>query len=183
MAASETLARRSVRDGRRGKALPLHSRMIAYGLALRACGALFVASMIMLLSANAVLAHTRGGEAQDEHRLAQFRQFGRFVTTTVTECTVKIVISDAAASIRLRPTEVRATPIGDDSDDLECDDCCGVACHAAVPIASNGIVGLAPPLSMLTPGGPPALMGRSQGPPERPPRVSLRLSSREEAAG
>jgi hypothetical protein len=182
MAALDELAIVNAPNARRKKALPPHSRMRAYGLALRALGALLAASMTILLSANTVFAHTLS-DAEYERFPARSRQPGSFTTTAASECILKIVISDAAASIRSRPIEVHAMPIGDESDDLGCDDCCGVACHAAVRIASNDIVGRVPAFSKVMPGGPPVLLGRSQRPPERPPRISVRLSSRQDAAG
>jgi hypothetical protein len=179
MVAPGTFLRANGHDVRRRIGAAPRMRVTAYGLALRVLGALFVAWMAVLLPASTAFAHTRG-EAQYERLVERSPQLGSFARTTA-ECTSEIVISNAAISAW--SAEFRATPPGDESDNVDRDDCCGVACHAAVYVAPRDTLRRVTPLRKGTPGGPPALVGRSQGPPERPPWISLRLSSRQDAAG
>lgn len=57
---------------------------------------------------------------------------------------------------------------GDDCDGM----CCGVTCHAAVGDIGNDTCARRPPSSTAVPTGSPSLLGSSQDPPERPPRVA-----------
>lgn len=52
------------------------------------------------------------------------------------------------------------------------DDCCGVTCHAAVGGIGIDACPIRPPPSAAASTGSPSLLGRSQDPPERPPRVA-----------
>jgi hypothetical protein len=180
MPAPDTVAKRNGRDARRTKKATLCARLMAYGWVVQVLGSLFVALMTVVLSANTAFAHTYE-EARHEYSAAQLPQRGGFARTV--ECTSKVDLFDAAGSVLSWSAEIRAMPIGDESDDVECDTCCGVACHAAVNVGTDDTLRRVPPLGRFAPGGPPALVGRSQGPPERPPWITVRLSSRPDAAG
>ena len=130
---------------------------------------LLVASASTLLLAGAALAHVpaqRDSEHPAQHASQSLSE--PVEAMALQECipTAAVVFSVAAHAADAR------LPLSE-SDGIEFDcDCCGVACHAALGDIGRPSAARRLPASVAALTGSPFLHGRSQGPPERPPRLT-----------
>lgn len=127
---------------------------------------LLVASASMLVFTGAALAHVP--VHWDDERPASQSLFERVEAMALKECipTAAVVFSVAAhaADAQLPLSEP-------DGIEFDCD-CCGVACHAALGNVGRPGAARHLPARVAVLAGSPFLHGRSQGPPERPPRLA-----------
>lgn len=136
-------------------------------LATGVLGLLAAASTLLL--AGAALAHVpaqRDSEHPAQHASQSLSE--PVEAMALQECipTAAVVFSVAAhaADARLPLSEP-------DGIEFDCD-CCGVACHAALGDIGRPSAARRLPASVAALTGSPFLHGRSQGPPERPPRLT-----------
>ena len=145
---------------------------VAYRLAIGVLGSLLVAAISVSMFANAALAHGRSLRDRESPSfyLVRSPETGTVKPTAAPEYVHRTIILLAAPIAHLQPHNLNVTPPSNGSDDIEFnDDCCGVTCHAALGDIGHES-GARQPLSAPVPAGSSYLHGRSQGPPERPPR-------------
>jgi hypothetical protein len=179
MATSEALTRWNVRGYAPAATLSLRYPVssMARRLALGVLRMLLVASMGVLLAVGVALAYapTQGGHEEPSLHVAPALQSETAKSTAPSECAYKISIIApvAAAFAQFRSHGFDSIPARDQPDltDFD-DDCCGVACHAAVGNVGHDGGAWCSPLAAFVLIGSSVLQGRDQGPPERPPRIA-----------
>lgn len=130
---------------------------------------LLVAVASMLVFASAALAHVPA--QRDNERPA------RYASQSLSEpveamAPQECILTEAVILSVAAPAADVPLPWGE-PDDIQFDyDCCGVACHAALDNGDRPSGAWRLPGSMALLIGSPFLHGRSQGPPERPPRIA-----------
>lgn len=145
-------------------------------LAIVMAGSLLVASMSMFMFASAALAHAPiqpEGRHPSHQVVARSPQSEAINPAAPPGCvrSAVIVVPVAGLVADSRLSDQHSTPGQNGSDDIGFDaDCCGVACHAALGNVGRISGARRPPVSAVVPAGTSSLHGRSQGPPERPPR-------------
>jgi hypothetical protein len=141
----------------------------------RQLGVLLVASVGMLLFADASLAHVP--DQRDDERSTQYSELilgGVHIRVSVPAefaDGMRTIVSVAAFLDQpwIGQLDADRDKCNDDEDG---DDCCGAACHASINDIGNDACARRPPLSAAVPRRSPSLLGRSQDPPERPPRLA-----------
>lgn len=144
---------------------------------LRAIGATTVLLASILLLGHLVLAHVslQGDHGHDSQHTTELSQSKALKPTAVMECHNQVRTSSAPVAFfdAFQVNGHEATLDHNACEGIELDaDCCGVSCHAA--IGNRGIrspTGCLPSLA-LEAARTTILDGRSQGPLERPPRVT-----------
>jgi hypothetical protein len=148
---------------------------MASRLAIAMLGSLLVAAMSMLMFANAALAHAPSPRDHENpsHYLGLSAESEAIKPTAPSEYAHKaiVIVPVPALIAQLQPRTLDSTPARNGSDEIEFDDdCCGAACHATLGSISCDSGQRRRPLSVVIVAGSSDLPGRSQGPPERPPR-------------
>lgn len=137
---------------------------------------LLVAFMGVLLSAGAALAHSpvSGRWEQRSSHAAALPQSEAARSSAPSECTYMApgIAPVAAVFVQSWPRGPGSIPARDGTGFAEFDDdCCGVACHAAVADIGHDGAAWGLPSTAFTLNGS-ILHGRAQGPPDRPPRIA-----------
>ena len=146
-------------------------------LALGVLRVLLVAFMGVLLAAGAALAHppARGGQEQRSSHAAPLPQSEAAKSAAPPECAYKASVTPPVAAVFVQswPHGFASIPVRDGADFTGFDDdCCGVACHAAVADIGHDGAAWGLPLTTFVMNGSSVLHGRAQGPPEPPPRIA-----------
>lgn len=130
---------------------------------------LLVASASMLMFAGAALAHVpvQRGDERPAHYASQS------LSEPVEAMALQEGIPTAAVVFSVAAHAADAPlPLSEpDSIEFDCD-CCSVTCHAAPGNVGRPSAARRLPASVAVLTGSPFLQGRSQGPPERPPRLA-----------
>lgn len=130
---------------------------------------LLVASASMLMFVTAALAHVPV-QRDSEHpaRYASESLSEPVEAMAPQEC---ISTATVVVSVVVHAADARFPLSEPDGIEFDCD-CCGVACHAALGDIGRPSAARRLPASVAALTGSPFLHGRSQGPPERPPRLT-----------
>jgi hypothetical protein len=130
---------------------------------------LLVASVSLLVFAGAALAHVP--VQRDDERPAHYAS--QSLSEPVEAIAPQECISTATVvvSVVIQAADARFPLSEPDGVESDCD-CCGVACHAALGDVGRPSAARRLPASVAALTGSPFLHGRSQGPPERPPRLT-----------
>lgn len=130
---------------------------------------LLVASASILMFAGAALAHVP--VQRDDERPAQYAS--QWLSEPVEAMAPQECFSTATGVFAVVAHAADAPLPLSEPDGIEFDcDCCGVACHAALGDVGRPSATRRLPASVAALTGSPFLHGRSQGPPERPPRLT-----------
>jgi hypothetical protein len=141
---------------------------------MRLLSVIIVAMTSVLLFQGVALAHTSGYDrAQVHHKTSKSPEGEAAPSTHPGECRRPTVDMPSAVMADVPPGVDKPDPASDwngrDNWDSN-DDCCGVACHAAVEGKGDDRLASPPPMSPVALSGMSELLGTRQGRLERPPR-------------